>query len=417
MPTLEAGSINEDVLRVGIGSHTQNPIACGLRFARSNADVLAHQCIDQRGFTNVGPPNDRDQTHRTHHEPARSVETSVYAEDNWDISTRFKATVGGRATLYQFQGRSYTRLEPRVSVSAKLHANTALRASYAAMNQFVHQLTNTGQGLPTDLWVPATAQVKPQQSQQAVLGVVHDLTSKWQLTVEAYQKWMRHIIGYHPNADFIGITNAQRAEGIQWEQNVTSGYGTASGVEVMLQRKTGRLAGWIGYTWATTRWFFDELNNGQPFYPSHDRRHTLSWVSAYEFTPTLKLSASWSYSSGNPQSLPVSGVPSFGHWGLGKSDNPVTPADQLFGSEGPLVQVRQSFNGFRAEPFHRLDLSVQKTFPARRFSHVLEATIVNAYGRRNPFYYDLHVDGANRVVLKRVSLFTFLPSINYTVRF
>jgi hypothetical protein len=185
----------------------------------------------------------------------------------------------------------------------------------------------------------------------------------------------------------------------------------------MLQRKTGRLAGWIGYTWATTRWFFDELNNGQPFYPSHDRRHTLSWVSAYEFTPTLKLSASWSYSSGNPQSLPVSGVPSFGHLGLGKSDNPVTPADQLFGSEGPLVQVRQSFNGFRAEPFHRLDLSVQKTFPARRFSHVLEATIVNAYGRRNPFYYDLHVDGANRVVLKRVSLFTFLPSINYTVRF
>ncbi|GAB2521235.1 TonB-dependent receptor [Spirosoma aerophilum] len=361
--------------------------------------------------------NSANKFHQTHHEANRSTETSVYAEDNWTVSTRLKALVGVRTTLYQIQDQSYTRLEPRLSLSAKMGTNTALRGSFSLMNQFIHQLTNTGEGLPTDLWVPATAQVKPQQSQQVVLGVVHDLTSKWQLTVEAYQKWMRHIIGYHQNADFIGITNAQRAEGIQWEKNVTSGYGNAYGAEIMLQRKAGRLSGWVGYTWALTRWFFDELNNGQPFYPSHDRRHTLSWVGAYDFTPTLKLSGSWSYSSGNPQSLPVSNVPSFGHLGLGKVDTPSTPADQLFGTEGPLVQVRRSYNGFRAEPFHRLDLSVQKTFTGRRLKHVLEATVVNVYGRRNPFYYDLHVDEANQTTLKRVSLFTFLPSINYTLRF
>ncbi len=385
---------------------------------------LAHQVhagftTTQRSFRLNGYEviNSANQTHRTHHESTRSVETSVYAEDSWDISQWFKATAGGRATLYQAQNQSYVRVEPRLSVSAKLTDNTALRGSYAVMNQFVHQLTNTGEGLPTDLWVPATALVKPQQARQAVLGVVHELTPRWQLTVEAYQKWMRHIIGYHPNADFIGITNAQRAEGIRWEQNVTSGAGDAAGVEVMLQRKTGRLSGWVAYTWAITHWVFDELNNGQPFYPSHDRRHTLSWVGTYDCKPTLKLSASWSYSSGNPQSLPVSGVPSFGHLGLGRDENPATPADQLFGSQGPLVQVRRSYNGFRAEPFHRLDLSVQKTFSGGRFSHVLEATVVNVYGRRNPFYYDLQVDETNQLALNRVSLFTFLPSLNYTFRF
>ncbi len=385
---------------------------------------LAHQIhagftTTQRSFRLNGYEiiNSDDQTHRTHHQSTRSVETSVYAEDFWDISKRLKATLGGRATLYQVQDQSYSRVEPRLSVSAKITTNTALRGSYAVMNQFLHQLTNTGEGLPTDLWVPATALVKPQHSQQAVLGVVHDLTLKWQLSAELYQKWMRHIIGYHQNADFIGITSAQRAEGIQWEQNVTSGYGNASGLEIMLQRKTGRLSGWVAYTWATTRWLFDELNNGQAFYPSHDRRHTLSWVGAYEVKPTLKLSASWSYSSGNPQSLPVSGVPSFGHLGLGKVEEPVTPADQLFGSEGPLVQVRRSYNGFRAEPFHRLDISILKTFPVGRFTHVIEATIVNAYGRRNPYYYDLQADTGNQLALKRVSLFTFLPSINYTFRF
>ncbi|GAB3041139.1 TonB-dependent receptor [Spirosoma pulveris] len=358
-----------------------------------------------------------EQIHRTHHEASRSAETSAYAEDNWEVNSWLKALIGARATIYQIQDQLYARVEPRLSLSAKVSGNTAVRGSYSVMNQFIHQLSNTGEGLPTDLWVPATAQVKPQQSQQAVLGVVHDLTPKWQLTVEAYQKWMRHIIGYHQNADFIGITNAQRAEGIQWEKNVTSGHGDAYGVEIMLQRKTGRLSGWVGYTWALTRWVFDELNNGQPFYPAHDRRHTLSWIGAYEFTPTLKLSASWSYSSGNPQSLPVSGVPSYGHLGLGKGDTPATPADQLFGTEGPLVQVRRSYNSFRAEPFHRLDLNLQKTFTARRFRHVLEATVVNVYGRRNPFYYDLQVDNASQPMLRRVSLFTFLPSINYTFRF
>ncbi|SOD96198.1 TonB-dependent receptor [Spirosoma fluviale] len=358
-----------------------------------------------------------EQIHRTHHEASRSTETSAYAEDNWEVNSWLKALIGARATVYQMQDQLYTRVEPRLSLSAKMSGSTAVRASYSVMNQFIHQLSNTGEVLPTDLWVPATAQVKPQQSQQAVLGIVHDLTPKWQLTVEAYQKRMRHIIGYHQNADFIGITNAQRAEGIQWEKNVTSGNGDAYGVELMLQRKTGRLSGWVGYTWALTRLVLDELNNGQPFYPAHDRRHTLTWVGAYEFTSSLKLSASWSYSSGNPQSLPVSGVPSFGHLGLGKGDSPVTPADQLFGTEGPLVQVRRSYNSFRAEPFHRLDLSLQKTFTARRVRHVLEATVVNVYGRRNPFYYDLQVDNASQLTLRRVSLFTFLPSINYTFRF
>ncbi|MFD2571123.1 carboxypeptidase-like regulatory domain-containing protein [Spirosoma soli] len=385
---------------------------------------LAHQvhaglAVTQRSFRLNGYEviNSEALIHRAHHETTQSVETSVYAEDSWDISKRIKATIGGRATLYRIQDQSYTRVEPRVSMAAKLNETTALRASYAHMNQFVHQLTNTGEGLPTDLWVPATPQVKPQQSRQAVLGLVHDLTPKWQLTIEAYQKWMRHIVGYHPYADFIDVTNAKGAEGIRWEQNVTSGHGHASGVEVMIQRKTGRLSGWIAYTWAITRQVFEELNNGQPFYPSFDRRHTLSWVGAYEFTPTLKLSASWSYSSGNPQSLPVSGVPSFGHLGLGKTGPPATSGESLFGSEGPLVQVRDSYNKFRAEPTHRLDLSLQKTFVARRLSHTLEATVVNAYGRRNPFYYDLHLDASNQLVLKRVSLFTFIPSISYTLRF
>jgi hypothetical protein len=358
-----------------------------------------------------------DRLHQIHHELTRSIESSLYAEDRWELSKQLKIALGGRLTRYQIQGTSLLRAEPRVSASVQLKPATALRGSYAEMNQFIHQLTNTGEGLPTDLWAPATVLIKPQHSRQAVVGLVHELTPRWQLTIEIYQKWMQHIIGYHPNADFIGITNAQRAQAIRWEDNISSGNGQSAGLEVMVQRKAGRLSGWASYTWAKTRYSFNELNNGQPFFPAHDRRHTLSWTGMYEFSRTLKASASWLFSSGNPQSLPISGLSGYGYLGLGKAGSGTSTDDPLLGSEGPLVQARRSYNGFRAEASHRLDLHVQKTIVARRFSHIIEATLVNAYGRHNPFYYTLQVAPENQLVLKRVSLFTFVPSLNYTFRF
>lgn len=388
-------------------------------FPRPAHQLHAGLAATQRSFQLNGydVSNSTDASQRTHVEPTQSFEASVYAEDNWTVGRRGTVTLGGRATIYRQNNQSYGRVEPRVSASLKLTNEMALRGSYSEMNQFVHQLSNTGLGLPTDLWVPATALVKPQQSRQVVLGLVRDLTPAWQLTVEAYRKWMDHIIGYHQTADFIGVTNARNAESVQWERNVTSGQGDAMGLEVMLQRRTGRLSGWVAYTWSVTRSRFSELNNGQVFYPAHDRRHALSWIGTYELTPTLRLSASWGFSTGNPQSLPVSGVASFGHLGLGKNGPANTPTEQLFGSEAPLVQVQRSFNDFRAESFHRLDLSLQKTLKRRLLTHVIDAGIVNAYVRRNPFYYELHLDSEQQLTLKRISLFTFIPSVNYTLRF
>ncbi len=376
--------------------------------------VATRRLYQLNGIEVNDPANARQLSHVA---PEQSLETALYAEDTWTLNRRITLNAGGRATLYRIHQQSYVRAEPRVSVSARLNETVALRASYSEMNQFIHLLSNTGQGLPTDLWVPATARLKPQRARQFVLGLAHDLTPKLQLSVEGYQKQMSHIIGYHPNADFIGLTSAQEAGDIRWERNVTSGNGTASGVELMVQKRTGRFTGWAAYTWATTRWQFDELNNGQPFYPAHDRRHSLSVVSVYTIAPTLRLSANWTYSSGNPQSLPVSGVPGLGHLGLGGLAGPDTQGGQTFGNENALIQARGLANNFRAEPFHRLDLSIQKTFKGVRLAHVLEVSVVNAYGRRNPFYYDLQVNGNRQLTLQRVSLFAFLPSLNYTLRF
>jgi len=350
-------------------------------------------------------------------ERTKSLETSAYAEDHWDLGQRIKLDVGGRLTLYRVHRSTYVRGEPRVSVAIKLTDKQALRGSLSTMNQFVHLLSNTGLGLPTDLWVPATDLIKPQRARQVVVGYVHDFNPRWQLTVEAYQKQMHQVINYREAAGFIGITSAERAADFDWERNVTSGNGNASGLETTLQSRTGRLTGSLNYTWAVTRWQFPELNRGRTFYPLHDRRHSVSVNGLYRFTPRLHLSAAWTYSSGNPFSVPVSGVPSFGHLGLGKSTLPITPSEQLFGTETPLLQVRTAFSNFRAEASHRLDVMLAVDLGQKRLRHRVELGAVNLYGRRNPFYYDLMLNPAGALSLRRVSLFTFVPSLNYLISF
>jgi hypothetical protein len=59
------------------------------------------------------------------------------------------------------KGQSYLNPEPRLSAAYKLRDDLALKASFATMNQYIHLLSNTGIGLPTDLWVPSTNQVRP----------------------------------------------------------------------------------------------------------------------------------------------------------------------------------------------------------------------------------------------------------------
>ncbi|GAB3281997.1 TonB-dependent receptor [Larkinella harenae] len=354
---------------------------------------------------------------RSGQERTQSLETSAYAEDHWDLGGRIKLDLGGRLTMYRVHQSTYVRAEPRLSVAVKLTDKQALRGSLSDMNQFIHLLSNTGLGLPTDLWVPATDQIKPQRARQVVLGYVHDFNPRWQLTVEAYQKRMSHVISYRDAASFIGITSAERAADFNWERNVTSGNGNASGLETTLQSRTGRLTGSLNYTWAVTQWQFPDLNRGREFYPLHDRRHSVSVSGLYRFTPRLHLSAAWTYSSGNPFSVPVSGVPSFGHLGLGKADLPITPSELLFGTETPLLQVRTAFSNFRAEANHRLDVMLAADLGRKRLRHRIELGAVNVYGRRNPFFYDLRLNRDGALSLRRVSLFTFVPSLNYLFSF
>ncbi|TAE17470.1 MAG: TonB-dependent receptor, partial [Bacteroidetes bacterium] len=104
------------------------------------------------------------------------LEGGVYVEDVFRPTTRLSANVGFRLSYFGYKTTHYVYPEPRASLAYRISEGLAVKASYAVMNQYLHLLSNTGAGLPTDLWVQSTDRVKPQQSQQVAIGIAKDFT-------------------------------------------------------------------------------------------------------------------------------------------------------------------------------------------------------------------------------------------------
>ncbi len=89
------------------------------------------------------------------------VESGVYLEDTYKPFAKMKVNAGIRLSHFAGKNMNYFRGEPRLAAAYSLADDLSVKASYARMNQYVHLMSNTGIGLPTDLWVPSTPEIAP----------------------------------------------------------------------------------------------------------------------------------------------------------------------------------------------------------------------------------------------------------------
>ena len=356
-------------------------------------------------------------------EKHRSVESGIYAEDEISIGSRLKINPGLRFSQFFIKGKSYHRLEPRFSSNIILIPELSWKLSYAAMNQYVHLLSTTGIGLPTDLWVPSTDRISPQSSYQLASGFAYDwLRPSIELSVEGYYKKSSNIIGYKEGASFLLIDDPTGAGEFTWQDNITDGEAWAYGIEFLIHRKQGRLNGWIGYTLSWIDHRFDELNFGEKFPARYDRRHDVSIVGIYEISPRITFSATWVYATGNTFDLATGRLPVIPHQ---LHDQDIASDYFWFSS----ANVYDKKNSFRASPYQRLDVGFQFNKSITMFSNPVKRTIeigaYNAYNRQNPFFYywrssfysyDEYVTEPERKLMQ-FSLFPIIPSISVNYKF
>lgn len=325
-------------------------------------------------------------------------EFSTYIEDDMKIGGRMKVNAGLHFSGFRVRGENYFSLQPRISGRYLLSEDWSLKGSYATMRQFIHLLTNSTVGLPTDLWLPATDRVPPQKSQQLALGVAHTFKEKYEVSVEGYYKTMDNLIEYKEGASFF-------LGGEGWEDQVEVGKGTSYGAELFIQKKTGRLHGWIGYTLSWTNRQFENLNFGNEFPYKYDRRHDLSVALTYKFSDRIDAGVTWVYGTGNAISLATDRY----------QGNARGVQDYIF--NGSEVQYFEERNDYRMASFHRLDASVNFHKEKKWGKRTWTLGVYNIYNRQNPFYlyYDTDFNGNRQ--LKQVSLFPVIPSVSYSFSF
>ncbi|WP_346883032.1 TonB-dependent receptor [uncultured Algibacter sp.] len=352
-----------------------------------------------------------------------SLESSIYFEDVISLSRKLTATTGLRLNYFNTNRFNNLPLEPRLSLAYRLKSNLTVKASYTKMNQFVHLLSNTGTGLPTDLWVSSTKNVAPQQAEQFALGIAKGFNNiGYSLEVEGYYKTLKNVITYKEGASFLDIQNLQTGQNVSWEDNITSGNGWAYGAEFLLRKQIGKIQGLLGYTLSWSQRQFYELNQGRMFFSKYDQRHNINLVSTYKLSNKITWSASWTYRSGTNFTLPNleslnadNGFPI----GSGTPDFDATPTSQF--------TTRR--NNVRGEATHRLNLGVQFHKKTKRDNlRTWDISVYNVYARRNPLYYyvsdgnssPIGIGGSSEFIgesLRRVSVLVFIPSISYSYKF
>ncbi len=330
-----------------------------------------------------------------------SQEYAAYLENNISFSPKLKGNIGFRSTLINVQSTKYFSFQPRFSLKYQVNNTSLWTISVSKMMQNLHLLTTTGIGLPTDLWVPATAKVKPQLAWQGSIGVQKLWSKNWTLQAEAYYKSMKHLITYQEGSSF--LIESIVLDASNWEGKVTEGKGESYGVELSLKKNLGFLKGWVNYTYAKTTRQFDAVNFGKSYDFKFDRPHSFKIAAIYQLNARMNVSANWTIESGMPTTLPT------GEYTFSSSN--------LF-SPVAVLSVGEK-NSFRLPANHHLDIGLNLDLTKRKYRQMLKFGIYNVYNRKNPLYYRLRdkQDGSGEKEFVRVTLLPITPSLSYTIQF
>ena len=373
------------------------------------AEYLYHAFLPQTltavTYTEEGNEKSDETTTYGNTDPYRGHDMSVYAEDDFSVSDHLTFNPGLHMSLFHTDGKSYWSLQPRVSAKYAWDGGWSLKTGYARMAQYVHLLSSAQIALPVDLWVPITKDIKPVTSDQFSAGVYFDGLKGWEFSIEGYYKSMHNILEYKDGTVMIATDTG-------WETKVEMGEGRAMGLEFFIQKTAGKMTGWIAYTLAKSDRQFPggSINLGERYPYKYDRRHNFNINVNYQVTPRIDLSATFVFATGGTTTLPV------------RKTAVLAPGEQYVQS-ADYVEHR---NNYRLPSSHHLNVGANFHHKTRHGESIWNVGVYNAYNQMNPNLVFLHYEtkrpqpGAEPVtnlVMEKVTILPFLPSVSYTYQF
>jgi hypothetical protein len=321
---------------------------------------------------------------------------SAFLQAKPQINEYLSLELGLRTSFYtsnKTDQKTDFRLEPRASLNFSDNDRVSAYLSYARKSQHLHLITTSSVGFPTDFWIATSEGVPVEIANNYSIGSVYKPFARFELTTGVFYSSMLYLVHYPLNIlQFNEITS--------FSDDLLTGKGTAFGAELMF-RKTGRLSGWISYTWSKSDRQFDGIDNGQSFPSKFDRRHNLTLVVNYEISKRWEAGLTQIYTSGNRFTAPTS-------WYF-INNNPVKEYGRYHNAQMPH--------------YKRTDISVD--FYLKRTSmreSVLNLSVYNLLAINNPVYILLDIvsnERGSKIEVKPhyKSLYTILPSVGWRFKF
>jgi hypothetical protein len=328
-------------------------------------------------------------------EKEKALESAIYLGDTYEISPKLSASGGLRFNLYNYLGaktvftylenqplsdqtvvdttyypnfkiiKSYTGLDARFSLRYLINDNNSIKAGYSHNNQYLFMLSNTTSISPTDKWKLCDPFSKPIVGDQYNIGYYSSFNkNNYDASIELYYKENKNVSDYKNGAD---LTKNEYIE-----RDILSGFGRDYGLELMIKKNSGKLTGWVNYSYSSSELRFkgntasETINQGN-YYPSnYDKPHNINIVANYRNYRRISISANFVYSTGRPYTGPTFQYTLDDHVVLNYSDR----------------------NQLRMPDYYRIDLSfnIDGNLLRKKIAHSFwSVTIYNLTGRKNAY--------------------------------
>jgi hypothetical protein len=357
----------------------------------------------------------------------KAIEAALYVSDNFEINDKLLIDIGLRYSMFTTLGVANARIYeenmpkndetlvetvsydnnevvetyggPEVRLSARyfLGQDLSVKASYNTTYQYIHRLSNTTTISPIDTWKLSDNNIKPQKGRQFGLGFYKNLEgNQYEISLEGYYKESDNFLDFKVGSELL-LNETIETETLQ-------GDGQAYGVEFLIRKNSGKLNGWLGYTYSRSFLKLDSdfaeerVNNGEYFPTNYDKPHDFSAVMNYKLTKRYSFSANLSYQTGRPVTYPV--------------------ARYNFNNSEYVVYSNR--NEFRIPDYYRLDLGVniEGNHKKNKLAHSFwNISVYNVLGRNNP-YSVFFVTENGELKAYQSSIFSIpVPTITYNFKF
>lgn len=376
----------------------------------SNYIYHSFQPVDETAHFTNGPSIFQKESNNA---SLSAHELGIYAEEDWRMNPTIRMNAGLRLGMYAIDGKVYTSLEPRFSARFLVNRRLSIKASYARMSQYVHQLNESYINLPTDTWIPVSRKLKPMISDQIALGGYYDTPGKgYSFSIEGYYKWMNHLMEYKDNYQFLPASTG-------WDDKLTQGKGRSYGIELIARKESGKITGWVGYTLSWNDRRFADINKGERFPAKFDNRHKFNIVANWKVSPKVELTGSWTYTTGNWVTVSFENYQTiarpdyFNHYCSMPGSDLLPP----YMDENGLNYYTER-NNFQLPAYHRLDVGINIYHPKKSGRMgIWNVNLYNAYCYMAPVNIHKRTWYSETGYFAQLGLVPVIPSVSYTYKF